>query len=1749
MDKIPDSDKVLVPHKDNDVIRRAAGDTSRRVSSDEVLKNLILNDIAQMSKTTAVPEGKVTSLFPSNTDRNAEITEWLAYRQNFIDTYITLNTPSQDAITRLDALYRDLIHKYGNLPSFSPFWNENGNVNGLPLRHLDDSDVFPRHEDEGSALSQSQVTMGLRNEIAAYKQFALTYNGNDKDKYLAVVARRNEIAKKVTRWYEQLSKPTTNLENELNAVLGDPPGKPQATEQEYNDLKRRIREYENHIDRSYASNDDSEYRARVLEHDTLVNDINQFNTKYDYRQNVDQKWIDPALRNPTQPRLFNAEELQKIRELGDKFRQVHKKVDTYKRASIPPARLWNESNPESSWLTNTYLDEFTPKNNYQGYPYLLDHYDDWMRHLQHISDNTDIPNIGAEINVDYEALKARIKAYNATLQRHIDADNNLLYAGLLDDAAQLNNDIDAYISKWNLNSEEMKEYEYLILDHVLSPKENLGPSPIPQPINVGKMLQYPFDRTGANPNNRVQEIYELTDENRNEFNYIIPRFAPFFADSIIVERLDTEDGNPLLLKKNQDYHLGGHFGEIRPFVGQARVESLVVFDDRRITGRYRVTYQTLGGPFVLDATGYAEQIANYLVNPFQTTWGEIVGKPIEYPPIPHGHDADELMGIVDVVNAIMELANGTRALVEEERKQSNILEGYLVATNEIKELSRRTSRQVSDALIKMYETSGKIRKLLKNNQVVNEVIGASLDDVDARNSQLREELKTYINNANAQQDQHVKTSLAELLNKMNGILDEMARNQEKKLDALKRHVDNDLVSWDKTNPNKVIGGNVLRYGENKSLLLPFGTTFALTNDEGLPTGVVKALSSTAGLTPTEKQTGKVGGIEYKDAESKHRHLTAQDYNYYSNDEKNANYRLGYTLVNHDKMLRQVTARGTTLPAATTPVNAIDTLNSLNLDTVGNIETGTYLTLRDNDVTNKYMSPEYVIGNKENNFGYDNDQVTRYRVLDVGKLLPLLVKGVQELSNKQTALTNQSPVVANDVSVGVAKPNKVLKTNANNQITDLTSLGLKKGNSTTFLETEDNRLKVPGLSTGDIVMRKPDGSSDYEVNGTIKSLANSLRINTNTGNKADATSEGALDKLAGLKVTQDENSGYAIGTTGLADALGSVNNITESDTTLGGTYLNSGSALGAVLLALKDAKAKFAAVNSRIDSVNNTVNGIPGASNFISRDKVVESQNDFTLPYQRDNNIHLNGRTIRWRNGNKDHQITHYSDSISFDPSLYAPDFKLSSDDTRALRHTYFSELAKSYANLIDVGRIEDDTIFKDVTNESAYGELAELLPKKTADNKWHLVDPGSKGIFVSTGSIDPRSIMYRNLVPALVGATKHFGTKVTELDTRTNTLSGKVSALETTVSAHTGKLEQLAKSAAGVNEATIREVNNRIEEMRQLAGGANGQIGTITPRVAALEEKATNATSAIAAAQSTATAAKNKADTLEAGQTSLSTLASTAKATAESASQKAEANERVNTQNTARIAALEQAAQTDRGEVTKAKQAAATAQTKADSAERKATANDGRITGLGNTVAGHTQKLTALEPKVTSLEQDVTRLKQNPGGVSETTLNTRLGNYVPTNKVQSSVDDKADGKIVRFFGVGTIGKVTTINFNGYPLSAGSNGDLSYSGRLRPRQINLTSDKRLKSDIRKLGGINKVLALTGYSYQFKDSEERSAGLLAQDVQQVLPEAVSQDENGYLSLDYNAVIALLVNAVKDQQEMIDILAEQVKRLSQQ
>jgi ABC-type Fe3+-citrate transport system substrate-binding protein len=65
-----------------------------------------------------------------------------------------------------------------------------------------------------------------------------------------------------------------------------------------------------------------------------------------------------------------------------------------------------------------------------------------------------------------------------------------------------------------------------------------------------------------------------------------------------------------------------------------------------------------------------------------------------------------------------------------------------------------------------------------------------------------------------------------------------------------------------------------------------------------------------------------------------------------------------------------------------------------------------------------------------------------------------------------------------------------------------------------------------------------------------------------------------------------------------------------------------------------------------------------------------------------------------------------------------------------------------------------------------------------------------------------------------------------------------------------------------------------------------------------------------------------------------------------------------------------------------------------------------------------------------------------------------------------------------------------------------------------------------------------------------SDKRTLGFIAQEVEKVLPEIV-QTENttdGYKSVQYDKVVALLVEAMKEQQKQINQLKKQVKKLRQ-
>ena len=69
---------------------------------------------------------------------------------------------------------------------------------------------------------------------------------------------------------------------------------------------------------------------------------------------------------------------------------------------------------------------------------------------------------------------------------------------------------------------------------------------------------------------------------------------------------------------------------------------------------------------------------------------------------------------------------------------------------------------------------------------------------------------------------------------------------------------------------------------------------------------------------------------------------------------------------------------------------------------------------------------------------------------------------------------------------------------------------------------------------------------------------------------------------------------------------------------------------------------------------------------------------------------------------------------------------------------------------------------------------------------------------------------------------------------------------------------------------------------------------------------------------------------------------------------------------------------------------------------------------------------------------------------------------------------------------------------------------------------------------------------------EDTTKRYGGLVAQDVQAVLPEAVDINETmsygEVMSVDYNATIALLVEAIKEQQTRINKLEQQINSLEE-
>lgn len=127
---------------------------------------------------------------------------------------------------------------------------------------------------------------------------------------------------------------------------------------------------------------------------------------------------------------------------------------------------------------------------------------------------------------------------------------------------------------------------------------------------------------------------------------------------------------------------------------------------------------------------------------------------------------------------------------------------------------------------------------------------------------------------------------------------------------------------------------------------------------------------------------------------------------------------------------------------------------------------------------------------------------------------------------------------------------------------------------------------------------------------------------------------------------------------------------------------------------------------------------------------------------------------------------------------------------------------------------------------------------------------------------------------------------------------------------------------------------------------------------------------------------------------------------------------------------------------------------------------------------------------------------------------------------------------------------TTVNATGTLVAAAisSTGSITANGTITSNATTSPSDLRLKNNIRPIDhALDGVLNLRGVYFNWKDprsDKDTQVGVIAQEVEKVFPQVVYNHPNGFKSVDYAHLVAVLIEAVKEQQKQINELKKNQK-----
>ena len=186
------------------------------------------------------------------------------------------------------------------------------------------------------------------------------------------------------------------------------------------------------------------------------------------------------------------------------------------------------------------------------------------------------------------------------------------------------------------------------------------------------ILKYPLDLTGVSPNNLIiEEVHTLPVGVNRAF---VPSYGPFYTNSLIVR----EAVAGTLLLPNVHYKAIQLYAEATEASG-LEVCSIIVITDANVSNRVSIDYQVVGGEYSSSVYALQQMLDALSLDERPVAWGDIIGKPSEYAPTEHRHDAGDLYGFEYVVTALEEIK---QAILIGDDASHDAIYGYVDQNNQ-----------------------------------------------------------------------------------------------------------------------------------------------------------------------------------------------------------------------------------------------------------------------------------------------------------------------------------------------------------------------------------------------------------------------------------------------------------------------------------------------------------------------------------------------------------------------------------------------------------------------------------------------------------------------------------------------------------------------------------------------------------------------------------------------------------------------------------------------------------------------------------------------------------------------------------------------------------------------------------------------------------------------------------------------------------------------------------------------------------